>query len=165
MDQVDMLLPPNIRPARSLGPIVFQSVAARPMVARTISAAVLGGCLLLFGVASRLEPAASGIGSHEQLGLAPCGLMMLWRFPCPTCGMTTAFANTARGRFVSAFHAQPAGLALAVAVAVSAIAAGNTLVTGRTLRVNWFRLSPTGLGFGVAGLLLAAWVYKIVVTL
>jgi len=79
--------------------------------------------------------------------------------------MTTAFAHTARGQLASAFHAQPAGLALAIAVAVSAMAAGGTLVTGRTYRVNWFRLSPTGVGFGVVGLLQGAWVYKIVTTL
>ena len=151
--------------AHPLGPIVFEAEAARPMVARALGAAVLGGCVLLFAVASRLEPATGGIGTHEQLGLAPCGMMMLWGLPCPTCGMTTAFAHAARGRLASAFHAQPAGLALAIAIGLTAIAAGGTLVTGRTYRVNWFRLSPTGVGFGVVALLLGAWVYKIVTTL
>ena len=64
-----------------------------------------------------------------------------------------------------AFHAQPAGFTLAIAVAVSAIAAGGTLVTGRTYRVNWFRLSPTGVGFGMVCVVLAGWAFKIVITL
>ena len=135
------------------------------MVARAVGAAVLGSCILLFAVASRLEPATGGTGTLEQLGLAPCGMMMLWGVPCPTCGMTTAFAYAARGWWGSAFHAQPAGLTLAIAVGLAAIAAARTLVTGRTYRVNWFRLSPTGVGVGAVGLLLSGWVYKIVMTL
>jgi len=135
------------------------------MLARGVAAAVIGGCVLLFAVALRLEPAAGGVGTHEQLGLAPCGMMMLWGVPCPTCGMTTAFAHAARGRLASAFHAQPAGLTLVVAIGLAAMAAGKTLVTARTYRVNWFRLSPTRVGFGVVALMLGGWVYKIVTTL
>ena len=135
------------------------------MVARALGAAVVCCCVLLFTVASRLEPATRGVGTHEQLGLAPCGMMMLWGVPCPTCGMTTAFAHVARGQLASAFQAQPAGLALAIATGLAAIAAGGTLVTGRTYRVNWFRLSPTGVGLGAVGLLLGGWIYKIVITL
>jgi len=165
MVQVESQQVARIKAAHPLGPFVFEAEAARPMVARALGAAVLVGCVLLFAVASRLEPATGGIGTHEQLGLAPCGMMMLWGLPCPTCGMTTAFAHAARGRLASAFHAQPAGLALAIAIGLAAIAAGGTLVTGRTYRVNWFRLSPTGVGFGVVALLLGAWVYKIVTTL
>jgi len=155
----------RVEGAHSVVPIVFRVEAARPMVARMVGAVVIAGCVFLFTVASRLEPAPGGIGTHEQLGLPPCGMAMLWGLPCPTCGMTTAFAHAARGRLASAFQAQPAGLALAIAVAVAAIAAGGTLVTGRTYRVNWYRLSPTGVGFGVFGILLAGWAYKIMITL
>jgi len=157
--------PATIRTAHPLGPIVLEAEAQRPTLARALAAAVLGGCLLLFAVASRLEPAAGGVGTHEQLGLAPCGMMMLWGVPCPTCGMTTAFAHVAHGQLASAFHAQPAGFALAIAIGLAAIAAGGTLVTGRTYRVNSFRLSPTGVGFAVVCSLLFGWVYKIVTTL
>ncbi len=158
-------VPPIIPTAHPLGPIVFETEAERPTIARALGAVVLGGCVLLFAVASRLEPATDGVGTHEQLGLVPCGMMMNLGVPCPTCGMTTAFAHAARGQLASAFHAQPAGLALAIAIGLAAIAAGGTLVTGRTYRVNWFRLSPAGIGFGVIGLLLFGWVYKIVTTL
>lgn len=155
----------RIKAVHPLGPIVFQAVAERPMAARAAGAAVLAGSVLLFAAASRLEPGPGGISNLEQFGLPPCGLLMISGWPCPTCGMTRAFAHAARGQLASAFHAQPAGLTLAIAAAVTAIAAGGTLVTGRTYRVNWFRLSPTGVGFGVVGVLLAGWVYKILVTL
>jgi len=79
--------------------------------------------------------------------------------------MTTAFAYAARGQFAAAFHAQPAGLTLALATGLGAFAAGGTLVTGRSYRVNWTRLSPTAVGFGVVAVVLGAWVYKLATAL
>jgi len=79
--------------------------------------------------------------------------------------MTTAFAHAARGRFAAAFHAQPAGLALALATGLGAFAAGETLATGRSHRVNWTRLPPTAVGFGVVAVVLGAWVYKLATAL
>ena len=163
--QLDLQRPAGILRAHPLGPIVSQPAAERPGSARAIAGLVLVGCVLLLAVAARLEPAAGGIGTHEQLGHPPCSVPMLWGVPCPTCGMTTAFAHAARGQMASAFHAQPAGLSLALAAAVAAVAAGRTLVTGRAYRINWTRVSPLGVGFGVVGVLLGGWVYKIVITL
>ena len=151
--------------AHPLGPIVFQAEAERPMAARAVAAAVLGGCAVLFAVAAWLDPTPVGTNNLEHFGLPPCGMMMRWGLPCPTCGMTTAFAHAARGQLASAFHAQPAGLTIAIAIAVAAIAAGGTLVTGRTYRVNWYRVSPTGVGISVLGVLLAGWAYKILTVL
>ncbi len=148
-----------------LGPIVFRVEVERPVFARATAGLVVVGCVLLFAVASRLEPVPNGIGTHEQLGLPPCGMAMIWGLPCPTCGMTTAFAYAARGQFAAAFHAQPAGLALALATGLGAFAAGGTLVTGRSYRVNWTRLPPTAVGFGVVAVVLGAWVYKLATAL
>lgn len=153
------------RAAHALGPIFFQVETGRPMVARVAGGAILAGCVSLFAVASRLEPMTSGIGTHEQLGLPPCGMAVLWGVPCPTCGMTTAFAYAARGRWASSFHAQPAGLAVAVGIAGIAAIAMRTLATGRTHRVNWYRLAPARVGIGVVSVLLAGWAYKIIVTM
>jgi hypothetical protein len=151
--------------AHPLGPILFQVDRERPFFTRATAALILAGCVSLFTIATRLEPAAGGIGTHEQLGLPPCGMAMIWGLPCPTCGMTTAFAYAARGQFAAAFHAQPAGLTLALATGLGAFAAGGTLVTGRSYRVNWTRLSPTAVGFGVVAVVLGAWVYKLATAL
>ena len=82
--------------------------------------------------------------------------------PCPTCGMTTAFANAADGNLVGAFAVQPMGAALAVGTAMALIVGAWTVATGS--RVAWLfgRLWTRrtawllGIAFG------AAWVYKII---
>jgi hypothetical protein len=59
-----------------------------------------------------LTPSASGIGTHTQLGLPPCGFLWLTGLPCPGCGLTTSFAHLARLQFDAAIAANPLGLPL-----------------------------------------------------
>lgn len=73
------------------------------------------GLVGVFAVAGWLTPNPSGIGTHRQLGLPPCHFAMVTGKPCPTCGMTTAFAWFARGRLDRALRANPAGGLLASA--------------------------------------------------
>lgn len=80
---------------------------------RWVLAAAALGLVLVLGIARRLEPDPSGFGTHRQLGLRPCGFQTLTGQRCPTCGMTTAFAWMARGRFDRAIEANPAGALLA----------------------------------------------------
>jgi hypothetical protein len=68
----------------------------------------------LFATAGRLAPDPRGFGTHEQLGLSPCAILRLTGRPCPTCGMTTAYAWFARGDLARAWRANPAGLVAAV---------------------------------------------------
>ena len=63
--------------------------------------ALLGG----FFVAYRLEPDPRGFGTHQRLGLPPCTIRTVFGVPCPSCGMTTSFANLAKGHFVHAARA------------------------------------------------------------
>lgn len=67
----------------------------------------------VFLLAWILNPDVSGKGTHRQLGLPEC---LLWRATgvrCPTCGMTTAFANFVRGQWSAAWQANSAGFLLA----------------------------------------------------
>ena len=75
--------------------------------------------------------------------------------------MTTAFAHAVRGQLVSAFHAQPAGLALAVGTVVAASLALSTVLTKRVWAVNWYRVSPTWVVLGAVFLIIGGWVYKL----
>lgn len=77
---------------------------------------VLGlGCI--FALAAWLKPDASGIGTHTELGLPPCGFYVVFHKPCPSCGMTTAFAWMMHGHPGRALRAQPAGVAVFLASA------------------------------------------------
>ncbi|MEM7137280.1 MAG: DUF2752 domain-containing protein [Myxococcota bacterium] len=69
--------------------------------------------------AAVLEPNPRGMGTHTQLGLPPCGFLTLTGFPCPGCGLTTAFAHGIRGQWLEAASANPLGLALFVIVCVA----------------------------------------------
>ena len=131
---------------------------------RRRAAVVAAGCALLLGVALWLKPDPSGVGTHTQLGFAPCSLMVTTGIPCPTCGMTTAFGHCMRGRWLQAFAVQPAGCLMATAVMLALIVSVWELVTGRGWRVNWYRVSPWKFGLGAVGIILASWVYKIMAT-
>ncbi|MGD2108511.1 MAG: DUF2752 domain-containing protein [Phycisphaerae bacterium] len=145
-----------------LGSVVFRVQARRPARARLIGAAVFVGCVLILGLAARLEPASAGFGSHQQMGLPPCSMLVIVGYPCPTCGMTTAFAHTVRGQLLSAFRAQPAGLFLALSTILAAGLAVSTMLTGRVWAVNWYRISPTWLVIGLVVLIVGGWVFKII---
>ncbi len=84
---------------------------------------VLGvGAWTVLGVARWLVPSPAGVGTHQQLGLAPCTLLSLTGWPCPMCGMTTTFALLAHGRWAEATCNQPFGVVLFLATAVLALA-------------------------------------------
>ena len=74
------------------------------------SAFLLGGFIL----AACLAPDPRGFGTHQRLGLPPCGFRFVFGIPCPSCGMTTCFAHFTRGDFVGAARANVAGLMLAI---------------------------------------------------
>lgn len=115
----------------------------------------------MLAVASRLDPAPDGHGTHEQLGLQPCVWLMVSGYPCPTCGMTTACAHAANADLLASFHAQPLGMAIALVAAAGFWIGLHTGVTGSVAgRFTGPLFSQRGAILGV-GALLAAWVYKL----
>lgn len=76
----------------------------------------LRGYLLWFGVwvavttiAALLSPSKDGHGTHQQIGLPPCGSVVIFQRPCPGCGMTTSFTHFVHGQFVESFQVHPFG--------------------------------------------------------
>lgn len=131
--------------------------------ARLAALPVFAACVALLAVAAWLEPAAEGVGTHTQLGLAPCSFLLKTHIPCAACGMTTAFALAADGRLGRSFVTQPAGAALAVLTAVAALVSGYALLTGLPLApVGRWLWRPAVLAFAGGGVV-AAWIYKIIV--
>jgi len=84
-------------------------------------------------IASLIQPNPSGLGSHRQLHLPPCGFYEQTGYPCPTCGMTTAFTYLVRGRFFHAFTVQPAGALAALACLIFTTITTYSAFTARRL--------------------------------
>lgn len=127
------------------------------LLAGLVALAILG----LLTVAALLAPAAAGHGTHESLGLPACTWPTIFDIPCPTCGMTTAFAHAADASFPEAFATQPMGAALAVLLAAGFWLALHSAVFGSRLGgIAASAWSGRAMWVGL-GALLAAWAYKI----
>jgi hypothetical protein len=129
------------------------------------AAAVLAACTTVLGLSAYLKPDPRGYGTHAQLGTGQCGILIVTGYPCPTCGMTTAFAHAVRGQWWRSFLAQPGGFVMAVATMVLAVVSAWTLIRGRwpAVRLPW--VTPFRLLMGFLVLLLGSWAFKIVLGL
>ena len=103
--------------------------------------------------AFRLHPDSRGYGTHEQLGLPPCGFLVDHGVPCISCGMTTAFAAMAHGMPILALRSNPFGVLLFLGMLVAPIHCLHSLIMG--LDPFWiFRTRRAMLILPLCGLLL-----------
>lgn len=100
----------------------------------TIGLGLLGMLLL----ARWLRPAAEGFGTHQQLGLPPCTMVLMFGKRCPTCGITTSWAYSTRGSIWNALRASVSGTFLA---GLAAVAVPWLMVSA--WRGRWTLLIPT----------------------
>ncbi len=136
-----------------------------PWRRRAVAAAILAGSLGLLLTGHALQPADGGVGTHTQLGLPACGFHEYVRLPCATCGMTTAVSLAAHGQLVKAFMVQPAGAALALGAAMLAWISGYAMWRGLDVLALFRPLwRPTSLA-AVGTAILAAWAFRIMMTL
>lgn len=140
--------------------------ATEPVVAsraeRSLWGALALGCTALLAIAAVLEPDPRGLGTHQQLGLPPCGFLTLTGLPCPGCGLTTAFAHGIRGDFAAAVTANPLGLLLFLGSCLALVLSVIALTRGWSFShvFDRFRVDRWGLGLAVAGV--AVWVVRLV---
>lgn len=155
-----------LSPARSrrerLGAVLIVTTLERPVVGRLWAFGIALACAGALGTAAWLHASRSGFGTHRQLGLPDCGFLVQTGYPCITCGMTTAFADFTKGRFLRSFLDQPAGFALALAVAVIGVVSLGAAITGRAVGVNWYRVNPVRCVWAAVFLLLGGWAFKII---
>ena len=105
---------------------------------RLLLAAIgLAACAAL-ATARTLTPDPRGYGTHEQLGWAPCWFRRVVGRPCPSCGMTTAWAHAIRGELRAAVRANAGG---AIVCGLALIAAPWLLVSAAVGR--WLLVEPT----------------------
>lgn len=98
------------------------------------------GLLAVFAIAISLDPYRGGAvwtqGTHRQLGLPPCSLVVLTGLPCPSCGMTTSFALLMHGDVWNSIQANWVGTLLALAGLLYIPWAIYSAVRGRPLWVT-----------------------------
>jgi hypothetical protein len=157
------VLPPTIAPGPApAGVVIFgRTWPKAPLFERFFwGGSALAGATVL-GIARWLVPDPRGIGTHEQLGLPPCGFVQIFHnVPCPSCGFTTTFALAADGRLVDGFKNQPMGflvfLGTVVLVPIFAIAAvRGASIFEATERWPWKRLVLAFIALWLLG-----WIYK-----
>lgn len=137
---------------------------ARPIATlstRLNGALLLATCSAVLGAAIYLKPDPRGHGTHEQLGLAPCSMVATLGMPCPTCGMTTAFSLTMRGRFLAAAYVQPAGFVLALATIGAAAVGFRAAILGRWPIIPFWNWSPYRVFLGLLILMVGGWMWKV----
>ena len=110
-----------------------------------------GGVLVtLLGIAAWLRPNPAGLGTHQQLGLPPCTMRVLFDLRCPSCGMTTSWSRLMHGDVVGSVQANSGGALLAL----TALVAGPWL-TASAIAGRWLWGPPhEWTVLGVAGLVL-----------
>jgi hypothetical protein len=126
-------------------------------IVQAVVAAFLAGAL---AVGRLLVPSPTGADTHTQLGLPPCSMLQVTGRPCPTCGVTTAFALAARGEVVRALVTQPFGLVCFLATVGSLALVAVALASGRSLVPLMWRLRPGLLVIILLIILLLSWAYK-----
>ncbi|MGA9062420.1 MAG: DUF2752 domain-containing protein [Terracidiphilus sp.] len=128
---------------------------------KSVAIGLLVSACAVLAVASWLEPAACGYGTHTQLGLPPCNFLRLTHLPCPSCGLTTCFAWAVRFHFWKAFLANPFGI-LAFFGTVSLIPVSIFLLWRR---VSFRRITESvyfcKAVYAATALYLLSWIFKI----
>ncbi len=89
--------------------------------------------IALLLTAANLTPDERGIGTHQQLGLGPCTVRLLWGIRCPACGMTTSWSQITHGRLMAGLQANVGGVLLAFAAGVYGVWSLVSAVRGRWL--------------------------------
>ena len=120
---------------------------------------------VVLGIARWLSPDPAGVGTHIQLGLAPCGMMAWSGIPCPMCGMTTTFSLMANLRPVDAVVNQPFGVVLFAITFIVALIGAMEIVRPAN---RWDHFIKLTIGREVAllsafiVLMIGSWAYKAV---
>ena len=123
---------------------------------------VIGMALItLLFTARQLTPSEYGFGTHQQLGLPPCGMMMAFGLPCPSCGMTTSWALLMRGNIIQAAYTNMGGTLLGI---LAMVLGPWAVITG--IRGRWLFLPPEyritiGVGVLIVLVTFAQWVYRL----
>lgn len=129
---------------------------------RLLALFVAAAPLTALTVASQLRPDTRGLGTHQQLGLPPCSMRMMWGMRCPGCGMTTSWAYFTQGQWQASASTNIAGFMLAwYAIGVAAIAAKS--VFSRKMPSLRTQQIATLTGFGIGIVAVINWACRLLI--
>jgi len=124
---------------------------------------VFVGWLAMTAVALALHPSKSLHGTHTQLGLPPCGSVVLFHRPCPGCGLTTSITATLHGQVLAALKANIFGpilygvfTALALLAIISWVQKKKMDITTRAMNIFLLTLLATYVAFGIVRFILVS---------
>lgn len=113
--------------------------------------------------AAMLTPAAAGHGTHTQLGLPPCGFLVFTGYPCPGCGLTTAFAHMVRLQIGGAWHSNPFGIVLFLCTAATIPVAAAGFARGWGVVATLDKLHAEKIAIVLSLLSLGVWIIRVAV--
>lgn len=131
------------------------------VVRRLVALVILASTTVMLGLAAWLDPDPAGHGTHEQLNMPACSWTVNFDMPCPTCGMTTAFAHATEGDLLQSALTQPLGFLLAIATAMASLVSLYVLMTGSAVGSVFARLWTRWTIWALVALLIGSWGYKI----
>jgi len=127
---------------------------------RSVWGVILFICITLLVLASLIDPDRRGHGTHEQLGLPPCGIAEVYDRPCPSCGYTTTFAYSVRFQWLRAIINQPFAFIVFLFTVAGIPTALRVIVKGWSILYASQTWPWTRIVLGGIALWLAAWAYK-----
>ena len=135
---------------------------------RLIALALFAPTATVLAIAMNLKPDPSGMGTHQQLGLSPCGFLEVTTLPCPMCGMTTTFTHLAHFEILAGIINQPFGVFLFLMTLFVAIISLLDLLAPKQRITRFLRwVEPYEFRFALffIGAMILGWLYKIILVL
>ena len=120
-------------------------------------------CWAILAVGLSLTARSKGDGTHTQLRLPACRMMVVDGVPCPTCGLTTSITAASHGDFGASARANVFGTFLFFAFILVGSAGILQAVAGRDILGRIFRRrSWLFCGILITGVL-AGWAIKLAI--
>jgi len=141
-------------------PVPIKQTPVTPAWDRVSALLVLALGAFMAALLLQATPDPRGFGTHEQLGMVPCGWPPSGGIPCPTCGATTAACYLVHLSPLAAVATHPFGAVVAAVGLWMSGWAAFCLIMGRSFLDPLVRLRWGSITIWTLVLFLGSWAYK-----